>query len=320
MFQVPSRAGQGFRHGAGRTLVITVALLVIVCLLSGAQTGRTIHAVEQKAERQRRIAEFVIGISSGHRPGNHNYIQPTLQNLSCGLQSSQEPYPRVLVFNAEVPATKHKALMAMQGDPVWHDLQQKGLLVRFGKEMHPELVAANASGGLPPSFGDSPERIWWRSKEALDTAATIEAALQADTTASYYIHFQDDIRVAAGFLDKLRSYLAGLPQHQRSQDFISMYSSGDYGRTKPYINAGTPVGMVAFCIPRKLATGLARHIREKFYTKPVDWLMEDYRVLQNSNEHVIVPNLVQHQGGQSTLAGKTYDLKRGSATFQPGGC
>jgi hypothetical protein len=102
--------------------------------------------------------------------------------------------------------------------------------------------------------------------------------------------------------------MAGLPEYQRAQDSVSMYSSGNHGWPASYVNHRTPAGMVAFCIPRKLVLGLAVYIRQKFFTKPVDWLMEDFRAQENSNEHVIVPNLVQHQGGHSTLAGTTYDL------------
>lgn len=40
----------------------------------------------------------------------------TLHNLSCGLQSSKGPYPRVVLFNGEVPATKHIAL-STEDDP-----------------------------------------------------------------------------------------------------------------------------------------------------------------------------------------------------------
>jgi hypothetical protein len=265
-------------------------------------------------------SDFVIGINTVNRPGRINYLQATLHTLFCALDKTGS-FPPVVLFNGEVPPTAHTALSAVKKDPIFLKLQEHGLVVKEAKQLHKELQQAMATGGLPSSHGDSPSRIWWRSKEALDTAMTIELSLHHAPSAKYYIHMQDDIRVAGGFLQELHKFISHLPGACRYVDFVSLYSSGDFHRKMSYeVLDGTTTGMVAFSIPVRMAKDLSMYIKSHFYISPVDWLLANFRDERRSRQHVIIPNLVEHMGRFSTLHGKTHNLSRGSSTFKPCGC
>lgn len=102
--------------------------------------------------------------------------------------SSNTPRPPVLVVNTQIPPEQHTAMMRLQQD-LNHSATAGQLQLLNVTKLHSELhrpdfvlelarratgadkvAGSQASGLLAQAALDPAGRLWWRSKEALDTA------------------------------------------------------------------------------------------------------------------------------------------------------
>ena len=169
---------------------------------------------------------------------------------------------------------------------------------------------------------DPADRLWWRSKEALDTAYALEAALQAAPGATFVIFLQDDVQLAAGFTQQLQTFIAkGFAGS--AADVITLFtttpgtvaSSGPELLSNPW---GTPFGAVALAFSRPVAQELVEYFRANFADVPVDWLLNTFIEERKKVLWAFQPNLVQHVGVTSSLAGKQQPAA--SLTFRDRTC
>jgi hypothetical protein len=147
-------------------------------------------------------------------------------------------------------------------------------------------------------------------------------------SASHVIFLQDDVRVAAGFLPQLHALLGGrsnsndTAQHANSTgnnsssiDVLALFSSGGKSDGRPYKlpNLGeNHFGLVAVVFRAAHLPGLIAHLRASFAAAPVDWLVNGYITQAELSVWVYLPNLVQHVGRLSSLAGKVQPIVSGS--------
>lgn len=233
---------------------------------------------------------FIIGMTTVARDRG-TYLNATLHSLQCGL-SSDHAQPTVLVLNGEFPSNRHPDFLVLWRQKYIQDFMRKGLMLLSMGHLHHALLNANASGGLPLTHGDPPERVYWRSKENLDKAYLIEAALQVSRGAKYYLQIEDDLRFAPHFLGRLQSFIRTQQGQGRSVDVVSLY--GESGLK----------GSQAIAYRVGLLQEFVNELRQKFYHSPYDWMLEDFRRHRNLSLDIIVPNLVQHIGIYSSLANK----------------
>jgi hypothetical protein len=170
------------------------------------------------------------------------------------------------------------------------------------------------------------------TQQVLDTAHALETALHAAPTARHVIFLQDDVRLAGGFLDQLRALLAdagstGMMQPEassasadntsRSMDVLTLFSGGGEPGGLPHVHAlanpwNTHFGLVGLVFRAERLPGLIVYLRANFAAAPVDWLLNRYIVQERLQLWVVEPNLVQHVGVKSSLAGKVQPIVSGS--------
>lgn len=178
--------------------------------------------------------------------------------------------------------------------------------------------------GLSDTDRDPADRLWWRAKEVLDAAFVLEAAAahvqeapaSSPHNSSYVMFLQDDVRLAAGFLQTVGDFLNS--QDGSSVDVLTLFSTGAAAAQARHaaprrVAAGEHFGLVAVVFKPAVVRGLVARLRTAYADAPVDWLLGRFIMERGLRIWVMQPNLVQHEGMQSSLAGKTQPLR--SATF-----
>lgn len=178
---------------------------------------------------------------------------------------------------------------------------------------------ARLLAGLPEGPDRDPaDRLWWRAKEALDCAYVLEAAaarvLEEDSRSGHILFLQDDVRLAAGFLQTVRRFLHG-PQGA-GVDVLTLFSTGGHAaaRAPRRIADAEHFGLVAVVLRPALIPALVAHLRAAYADAPVDWLLNSFIRHRGLSTWAMQPDVVEHVGRQSSLAGKTQLLRSASFT------
>uniref|UniRef100_F1L1Z6 Alpha-1,3-mannosyl-glycoprotein 4-beta-N-acetylglucosaminyltransferase A n=1 Tax=Ascaris suum TaxID=6253 RepID=F1L1Z6_ASCSU len=247
-------------------------------------------------------AKLVIGIPTVARH-NFSYLLPTLQSLISGMNAEERASTLLVVLIADDEGP-HSQFVAEQLHSVRSEFSQEidsGLLhiIVPPREWYPPDLRS-----IPATFDDSPERMYWRTKQNLDY---IFLMLYCQRRGEYYLQLEDDILTKTGFVSRIHDFTAQRPIE--SQWFMLEFSTlGFIG--KLFRSSDLPL----------LAQFIALFHREK----PVDWLLDllfvnrychpekspkqcseitkQYRVRSR-------PSLFQHVGVHSSLAGKLQKLR-----------
>jgi hypothetical protein len=153
------------------------------------------------------------------------------------------------------------------------------------------------------THGDGPERVAWRSKEALDYAEVLERCASL-ARGRYVAVVQDDVLFAAGFrrvsawLDELED-AAGEPWCSAS--LFDM--SGGPGGGAAVLRSSNMVARVWDVGDGGRAVGrLAAYLRARFDASPVDWLADAWCKRRRRRSWAAAPSLVRHRGRVSSFA------------------
>ena len=139
--------------------------------------------------------------------------------------------------------------------------------------------------GLKLTFGDGPDRLYWRSKQAMDYAFMF---YYSQGLAQYYLHLEDDVMVMPNALSQIR-------------EFIDLRAGKQWG-----ILAFSEWGFIGKLIRDSDLRLIGRYL-EKFYNEmPCDWLLLVYLqsrggIYDNSNSWT--KELFRHVGHQSSSLG-----------------
>lgn len=143
---------------------------------------------------------------------------------------------------------------------------------------------------LPPLYGDKPDRVQWRSKQALDYSFLY---FYCANISKYYIQLEDDVLVEPGYLQSLK-------------DFIEIQDPGwstlEFGAT----------GFIGMMYRGEHLFNLARFSRHLFWTMPIDWIFRVYNEIflnGNSDRYKRTPPIFKHIGVFSSLEGQTRGLE-----------
>ena len=230
-----------------------------------------------------------------------------------------------------------------------------GQATQWGKRQNGRGSRMHRPARLPPRrLGPTPTRLTvfdWRARESAHWAWAVDLALMC-SDAPFVLYLEDDMLLAQGagddLVDRLREWAtrgkgpsnatqgaekatakhsspAGLPPVRRANtpqppipDFpglgwlgLSLWSADDLPDGHACANCYTK----ALVLPRHNAAVLARYVAAWIWDKPVDWLIADIERNGGGRLRALVPNLAEHVGDQSSLAGMRREWQR-SAWFK----
>ncbi|KAL4641729.1 alpha-1,3-mannosyl-glycoprotein 4-beta-N-acetylglucosaminyltransferase B-like isoform X2 [Arapaima gigas] len=240
---------------------------------------------------------LVLGIPTVKRE-KQSYLLNTLKSLFYGLSSEELADIVVIVFVAEV-------------DTAYVEDVADSIKTNFPNEVKSgvlEVVSASphfypSFSSLKETFGDSKERVKWRTKQNLDYSFLM---LYAWPKGSYYVQLEDDIVAKAGYLQTMKTFL----RQQIFKDWLILEFSQLGFIGKMFRTSDLPM--------------LVEFILMFYKDKPIDWLLdhilwvkachpEKNSVHCNREKEVLKrrykPSLFQHVGLHSSLRGKIQNLR-----------
>uniref|UniRef100_A0A3B3SS09 Zgc:154054 n=1 Tax=Paramormyrops kingsleyae TaxID=1676925 RepID=A0A3B3SS09_9TELE len=234
---------------------------------------------------------LVLGIPTVKRE-KQMYLESTLSSLFYDLTPEEHADIVVIVFVAEV-------------DTAYITNVTESIKVKSGLL---EVVSPPPSfypnfNDLKETFGDTRERVKWRTKQNLDFSFLM---LYAQSKGSYYVQLEDDIVAKLGYSTTMKNFVS----QQTSQDWLVLEFSQLGFIGKMFRASDIPV-LVDFIL--------------MFYKdKPIDWLLDHFLWVKVCNPEKDVmhcnrekdsvkrqykPSLFQHVGLHSSLPGKIQNLK-----------
>ncbi|RUS78337.1 hypothetical protein EGW08_013888, partial [Elysia chlorotica] len=240
---------------------------------------------------------IVIGIPSIRRPTD-TYLYETIRSLLDGMDEAERADTLIFVCLTEPWNRTYVGDVADQ------------LRTKFSRELAQgllEMVVPKAGfypnlDNLPPTLGDNPIRVKWRTKQNLDYAYLM---MHASTRGKYYLQLEDDVQATKGFITSIKKAIA----FNRGNWFILEFST---------------LGFIGRLFHTNQVPNMAEFLLMFHTQKPCDWLMEDYLWVQMCGHgekwakclykikgvsRPIRPSLFQHLGLRSSLQGKVNKLK-----------
>ncbi|XP_055338024.1 alpha-1,3-mannosyl-glycoprotein 4-beta-N-acetylglucosaminyltransferase B-like [Paramacrobiotus metropolitanus] len=244
----------------------------------------------------RQRVSLVIGVPTVQRT-THNYVDETLESLLRNLNESEEADVVVILMVADITNLAITDVFINELRETFALHIEKGTL---------EILAPSPSyypdfDKLPPTLGDPPERMKWRTKQTLDFAYLM---MYAHTKGTYYLQLEDDVVTKPNYATKIKTFV------DTANDFI-MAEFASLGFIGKLFRSSELPTFVEFIL--------------LFYeTKPVDWLLTNYLFVKvclelsdtkycpKAMEKAVKrfkPALFQHMGVESSLKGKVQKLR-----------
>ncbi|XP_026213471.1 glyco_transf_54 domain-containing protein [Anabas testudineus] len=245
----------------------------------------------------RRGVSMVLGIPTVKRD-KQSYLVNTLSSLFYSLTSSQSQDLVIVVFVAETD-TDYVSSVA---DTIRNNFPkevQSGLLevVSPSQYYYPNFTS------LRETFGDSKDRVKWRTKQNLDFSFLM---LYAQDKGIYYVQLEDDVVAKAGYYNDMITFVT--QQEPKPWLYLEFSQLGFIG--KMFRTRDLPMIAEFFLMFHR--------------DKPIDWLLDHIlwvkacnpeKDAKHCNEQKALlkqrykPSLFQHVGLHSSLPGKLQHLK-----------
>uniref|UniRef100_A0A8C4X3F2 Alpha-1,3-mannosyl-glycoprotein 4-beta-N-acetylglucosaminyltransferase A n=1 Tax=Erpetoichthys calabaricus TaxID=27687 RepID=A0A8C4X3F2_ERPCA len=247
--------------------------------------------------QQRSGVSLVFGIPTVKRE-KESYLMETLKSLLFELTKEEKDDCVIVVFIAEVD------VMYVTG--LAHDIKNA-----FPQDVEAGLIeVVSPSFGYYPNFtnlretfGDTKERVKWRTKQNLDYSFLM---LYAQNKGTFYVQLEDDIVARSGYYQSMKSFVL----QQTSADWMVLEFS--------------QLGFIGKLFRISDLPLIVEFILMFHKDKPIDWLLEhilwvkvcnpekDAKHCERQKESLRIrykPSLFQHVGTHSSLAGKIQNLK-----------
>ncbi|TKR64645.1 hypothetical protein L596_025142 [Steinernema carpocapsae] len=252
----------------------------------------------------------VVGIPSVFR-AEVNYLRTTLDSLFENLRPSDAQITKFVVMLAEIDAEKDRKIEAVTSDLEKYFQAQidDGLLevIVPPKEWYPPNLDR-----LTPTFNDSPERMYWRTKQNLDYAYLMLYVSHFYSHSKYYLQLEDDIGTVEDYIPKIISYVESVQTTWLTCEFSKL---GFIGKL-----------FHVYDLPLVYRFILMFHA-----DKPVDWLLDQLfevrychheekdcvkKRINNVVRKYAKPPLFQHLGRFSSLKGKKQNLREAIGKYR----
>ncbi|XP_035525314.1 alpha-1,3-mannosyl-glycoprotein 4-beta-N-acetylglucosaminyltransferase B [Morone saxatilis] len=245
----------------------------------------------------RRGVSMVMGIPTVKRD-KQNYLVSTLSSLLYSLTSAQRQDLLIIVFVAET-------------DPDYVGSIAETIRKNFPKEVQSGLMEVVSPSqyyypdftSLRETFGDSKDRVKWRTKQNLDFSFLM---LYAQDKGTYYVQLEDDIVAKADYYNAMKTFTT--QEASKEWLFLEFSQLGFIG--KLFRTRDLPMITEFFLMFHR--------------DKPIDWLLDHILWVKVCNpekdakdcnkEKALLkqrykPSLFQHVGLHSSLPGKVQHLK-----------
>ncbi|ELU12756.1 hypothetical protein CAPTEDRAFT_170426 [Capitella teleta] len=251
-----------------------------------------------KYSKGRLGASIVMGIPTIKRDVD-SYLTKTLISLVESLTTEERADCLIVVFCGEPWDIPYCQSIATLISTKMSEHVNSGLIeiISPPAEFYPNL------DNLPATFGDTVERVKWRTKQNLDYSFLMMYAKRRGT---YYVQLEDDIVTKTGYFSTMKNF--ALNQKSNEWMLLEFSSLGFIG--KLFKSKDLPIVVEFFLM---------------FYRdKPIDWLLDhllsvkvcnpekDSKHCQRSVSELrrrFKPSLFQHVGTHSSLKGKVQKLK-----------
>ncbi|XP_062991469.1 alpha-1,3-mannosyl-glycoprotein 4-beta-N-acetylglucosaminyltransferase-like protein MGAT4D [Elgaria multicarinata webbii] len=240
---------------------------------------------------------LIMGIPTVRRE-KKDYLMKTLDSLFYGMSEEQKNNCMIVVFVAEVDS-EYVNNIAESIRSSFPDEVLSGVLevISPPASYYPEL------SNLKETFGDSKERVRWRTKQNLDYSFLM---LYAQPRGTFYLQLEDDIVAKPEYMQIIENFAA---QQESKEWMILEFSQLGF------------IGKLFRCRDLPL---IVEFFLMFYKDKPIDWLLDHLLWVkvchpEKDGKHCgrqkaslrirYKPSLFQHVGMYSSLAGKIQHLK-----------
>ncbi|EDV20198.1 uncharacterized protein TRIADDRAFT_32367 [Trichoplax adhaerens] len=229
------------------------------------------------------VGYLTIGIPTVKR-ASADYLFKTLTSLINNLNGKDQKMVNIIVFLADFdPLYKLKRVQELK--KTYQPWLESGLvqIIQAPRWYYPKLR------NLKRNYNDSPDRVFWRSKQCIDYAFLFEYSA---TLSQYYMQLEDDVVTFHGYFDIIRDYI----HRQRHKNWSSIHFS--------------TLGYIGKLYRSSDIVELGRFFYMFYDEHPVDYLINFYSNLKMLPSNLVyLPSLFQHIGIKSSLKGKSQPLK-----------
>ncbi|XP_031442658.1 alpha-1,3-mannosyl-glycoprotein 4-beta-N-acetylglucosaminyltransferase B-like [Clupea harengus] len=248
---------------------------------------------------------LVLGIPTVHRQ-KQSYLVNTIASLLYDLSPQQKDDMVIIIFVAET-------------DPAFVTSVAEDVRMNFPADVSAglvEVISPPASfypdfSELKSTFGDSKDRVKWRTKQNLDFSFLM---MYAQPKGTFYVQLEDDIVAKLGYSDMMKTFATGVSSEEWL--YLEFSQLGFIG--KLFRTSDLPMVVEFFLMFHK--------------DKPIDWLLDHILWVKVCNpekdaKHCNAeksrmkrrhkPSLFQHVGLHSSLPGKIQNLKDKDFGKQP---
>ncbi|XP_041056918.1 alpha-1,3-mannosyl-glycoprotein 4-beta-N-acetylglucosaminyltransferase B-like isoform X3 [Carcharodon carcharias] len=240
---------------------------------------------------------MVMGVPTVKRE-SQTYLYDTLNSLIYELSPEERKKCVIVVFIAEVEESYVNNLVENLQNTYSYEIQS-GLLeiISPSANFYPDL------SNLRETFGDSQQRVKWRTKQNLDYSFLM---MYAQAKGAFYLQLEDDIIATPNYLQTMINFA----QQQPSDDWMTLEFS--------------QLGFIGKLFKSPDLTLVVEFIIMFYKDKPIDWLLDhilwvkvcnpekDAKHCDRQKANLRIrykPSLFQHVGTHSSLAGKLQPLK-----------
>ncbi|XP_053922101.1 alpha-1,3-mannosyl-glycoprotein 4-beta-N-acetylglucosaminyltransferase-like protein MGAT4D isoform X2 [Cuculus canorus] len=246
--------------------------------------------------QQRTGVSLVMGIPTVKREKQH-YLMNTLHSLLYEVSEEQKNDCLIIIFVAEVDVEYVNSVAQSVKTSFPREIQSGMLeVISPPASYYPDL------SNLKKRFGDSEDRVRWRTKQNLDYSFLM---LYAQPKGTFYLQLEDDIIAKSDYIQSIKNFAAEQTQEWMILEFSELGFIG-----KLFKSEDLPLIVEFFLM---------------FYKdKPIDWLIDHLIWVKVCNPEKDAihcekekaklrvrakPSLFQHVGVYSSLAGKIQNLK-----------
>ena len=217
-----------------------------------------------------------MGISSIIRPSGKNYLAKTIKRLLDVLSEEESNEVFMVIFLADFDETVKSTTLTELSTGFMKYIDQGLLHVIFApRDYYPPL------SNMKEKFGDSAQRIYWRSKLVVDFTFLM---CYCKDLSKYYLHLEDDLIPAPSFYPKLVDFITSQKKPWPVLDPASM------GHTAKVYHSSD-------------LENIATYFYLMYDEMPIDWLIIYWRKIKYHDHFILPPaSLFQHIGDNSSLS------------------